>query len=174
MAAGERPWVHEDENARPLTVERDGDAGAIVTTGMCGASVLARYAPEVAREICERAGADVLIFSRPGLRDPMVPGPHGDETVRVMPSPARRGDLPGVMLLISPAGVRLTGDEPLAVAAALADAWREANGPDEARALAGEIEAEIRRAGGTPGDIYRIAAQTALRYHDRQQRGRHW
>lgn len=131
--------------------------------------------PAAALALYEAAGLPVpLILSAPERGGQLVRGPHGQELADVRPSPAGSpSNKPGVMLGLHDGSrrvaVRLVGDEPLTVAAALVSAMREAEAwPDPAEVE--ELATAIHRAnceGGTrclrnPDDGDRSAARLVL------------
>jgi hypothetical protein len=139
-----RTFTYEDEARERLTVERTPEGAAVIRADpVAGVRVLAEHAVTVAQELCDRAGARVVILERPEPRDLLVIGPHGDEQVSVTVSGSRES--PGVRLAADP--IRLLGDEPLRVALALVDAMAGAQaspGPADVEALAAVIGDKCR------------------------------
>jgi len=116
-----------------------------------------------------------LVMAAPAARYPLVPGPHGEESVTVTPSPGSRpSNVPGVMLATGGAGIRLTGDEPMLVAVALVTAMQKAEtdpDPSDVDALAAVIRHALCPGSGRPGESDRASARAALRWmRDREAR----
>jgi hypothetical protein len=171
------PYRHERPNGNMMAISpadtakavisvREGDQEAAIVVG-------AGAVPALAEGLYEAAGLGrPVILAAPAPRVMLAGGPHGEELVRVRPSPAGgSSNLPGVMLGLGSQSVRLIDDEPVRVALALVDAMKEAEGepdPAEVAELAHEIRLALYpdsdREGLRPSASDMVAARAALRW----------